>query len=188
MASTYKADACTYTHQSILCLSLFFSLSLVFIHDLVFHSHSVSSWMQASCWLFAVFCLQGPRGLVGPRGPPGPPGQPVSQHRLNYRIKAIQLLQLYKSLSGAWIIDMLLRWTRKLLNYLHILIKLWHYICCFLTFIDMHFLSGNSRNWWSTRVKGQPGQSCYLYHHIFSNLLLCTNDYWLKYTCGFFLH
>uniref|UniRef100_A0A665U5B0 Collagen, type V, alpha 3a n=1 Tax=Echeneis naucrates TaxID=173247 RepID=A0A665U5B0_ECHNA len=39
---------------------------------------------------------RGPRGLVGPRGPPGPPGQPVSQHCLDYRIRAIQSLLHYE--------------------------------------------------------------------------------------------
>uniref|UniRef100_A0A665U5L5 Collagen, type V, alpha 3a n=1 Tax=Echeneis naucrates TaxID=173247 RepID=A0A665U5L5_ECHNA len=43
-----------------------------------------------------VLMLPGPRGLVGPRGPPGPPGQPVSQHCLDYRIRAIQSLLHYE--------------------------------------------------------------------------------------------
>uniref|UniRef100_A0A8D2ZRC7 Collagen, type V, alpha 3a n=1 Tax=Scophthalmus maximus TaxID=52904 RepID=A0A8D2ZRC7_SCOMX len=39
---------------------------------------------------------RGARGLVGPRGPPGPPGQPVSPHCLDYKIRAIQSLQLHQ--------------------------------------------------------------------------------------------
>ena len=92
-----------HTQKNILSLLVFsVSLSLDVIYDLVFSTHSISSWMQVSRWLFAVFCLQGPRGLVGPRGAPGPPGQPVSQQRLDYRIRAIQSFQHYQRSSTSW--------------------------------------------------------------------------------------
>lgn len=107
------------------------SLSLLLMYDLVFHARHSSSCMQVSCWLFAVFCLQGARGLVGPRGPPGPPGQPVSQHRLDYKIRAIQSLQLYKSsLLGTW--NHPYATENKQANYWTVSVELWQIIHCFL--------------------------------------------------------
>lgn len=145
LAHTKQMHAHTHIKIHYVCPCFVLSLPSVLISDLVFHSHSVSSWMQVSCWLFAVFCLQGPRGLVGPRGSPGPPGQPVSQHRLDYRIKAIELLRLYKSLSSAWIINMLLRWTGKRLN------------CLYFQILTLHLLFSNTYWHFCQGIHGTDG-------------------------------